>query len=90
MAVNKVEMKDAFFRALYMVLFLFISYFLWFLILGVSIFQFIATLVMKAPDDRLAHFGSGLGQYYSDIIHFLTYSTEQKPFPFDTWPGQRP
>lgn len=89
MSGKEIIPKDVLIRALYMILFFFVSYIVWFIILAVAIFQFFASLLMKGPDQRLENFGRGLGLYYNEMIRFLTYNTEQKPFPFDTWPGQK-
>jgi hypothetical protein len=37
---------------------------------------------------KLRDFGLSIGKYVAEIINFLTYNTEEKPFPFDhEWPS---
>lgn len=48
--------------------------------------QFILVLIGSAPNTRLLAFGRSLGSYVQQIVHFQTFNTEEKPFPFSDWP----
>lgn len=76
-------------RGLYMILFFIIIYIGWFLIAAIALFQFIASLIWKKPNKNLAVFGRALSFYAYEILSYITYNSEQKPYPFDTWPGQK-
>ena len=56
---------------------------------GLYLFQFVAHLLTGRPNARLREFGESLGSYLQEIADFLTYHSEQKPFPFAAWPGQK-
>lgn len=51
--------------------------------------QFLIVLVTGSPNERLLTFGHQLGIYYHDIVVFLTFKTEAKPFPFSDWRRER-
>lgn len=38
------------------------------------------------PNPRLRGFGRSLATYQHQILDFLLFNSEQKPFPFDDWP----
>jgi len=53
----------------------------------VVVLQFIFVLLGSAPNTRLLAFGRSLGSYVQQVVNFLTFSTEEKPFPFSDWPS---
>ena len=54
---------------------------------AVSIVQFVIMLLNDTPNERLVTFGRSLGRYTKEIIYFLTFATEDIPFPFSDWPS---
>ena len=52
----------------------------------VTIIQFLLVLLNEVPNARLVAFGRNLGRYLQQIINFLTFATEELPFPFSDWP----
>jgi hypothetical protein len=53
----------------------------------VAVIQFVLTLLNDMPNARLVSLGRSLGQYMQQIINFLTFATEEIPFPFSDWPS---
>ena len=51
-------------------------------------FQFLASLFSGQPNDRLARFGRNLARYLQQITVYMTFATEEKPFPFAPWPDE--
>ncbi|WP_025917932.1 DUF4389 domain-containing protein [Herminiimonas sp. CN] len=49
--------------------------------------QFIFALINEAPNARLLAFGRGLGRYLRQIAGFLTFASDELPFPFADWPS---
>ena len=45
---------------------------------------FFVVLVTGQPNDKLQRAGQVLATFLSDIVRYLTYNTETKPFPFDS------
>jgi len=53
----------------------------------------IINLVYRAFKDEnnqnIVDFGCALGRYVQQLTNFMTFNTEQVPFPFDKWPGDQ-
>lgn len=57
-------------------------------VLGVvTVIQFLITLLNDTPNVRLVSFGRSMGNYVRQIVNFLTFATEETPFPFSEWPS---
>jgi Domain of unknown function (DUF4389) len=54
----------------------------------VAVVQFVLALVSDAPNPRLGDFGQALGRYLRQIADFVSFGTEDTPFPFSDWPGR--
>lgn len=54
---------------------------------AVVLFQFVYTLLTAQTNKHLLELGASLAAYINQVILYLTYNTENKPFPFDEWPG---
>jgi hypothetical protein len=52
----------------------------------VAVIQFVLVLLNDAPNARLISFGRSMGNYLRQIVNFLTFATEEIPFPFSEWP----
>lgn len=77
---------DRLIRGLYIVLFLVIGYFSVFVVLLIAILQFLANLIFRKSNDYLLQFGRALSMYASEVIDYITYVSDVKPFPFKPWP----
>ncbi len=53
----------------------------------VTLIQFVMTLLNDTPNIRLVSFGRSMGSYLRQIVNFLTFVTEEMPFPFSEWPA---
>ena len=50
--------------------------------------QFFWVLFTGRSNVRLLNFGQSLATYTYQIVRYLTYNTEERPFPFDAdWPA---
>ncbi len=58
------------------------------IIFAVVVFQFLASLFTDQPNDRLTRFGRNMARYLQQITVYLTFTTEEKPFPFTPWPDE--
>ena len=57
-------------------------------ILGaLALVQLLFAAVSDGPNERLQHFGRGLGQYLRQITDFVSFASEEVPFPFSDWPS---
>jgi hypothetical protein len=53
----------------------------------IVIIQFGSILFFGKLNERLLSFGNSLATYIYKIWLFLTYNTDEKPFPFSDWPN---
>lgn len=52
-----------------------------------AIIQFVFALATPAPNPRLATFGQSVGRFQSQIANFVSFASEDLPFPFADWPS---
>jgi len=52
-----------------------------------AITQFVLALLNNAPNVRLIAFCHSLGLYLGQISDFVSFATEEVPFPFSVWPS---
>ena len=53
----------------------------------VAVIQFVMVLLNDTPNMRLVSFGRSMGNYVRQIVNYLTFATEEVPFPFSEWPA---
>jgi hypothetical protein len=78
---------DVWTRGLFIVIYGIIFYFLFALIWLVVIFQFIMKLITSELNEQLLGFSNSLTQYVSQILLYITFRSEERPFPFSPWPA---
>lgn len=74
-------------RSLFMVLFFIVYRVVDLLVLLVAISQWLYVLLTGDANNSLTRFAAGLAAYVAQIISYLSYNSEEKPFPFSDWPG---
>jgi len=79
---EKRDFTDDLMRGLFMLIFFVAARFVAVLATFIALYQFICTLITRKPNDNLKDFGKDLSVYAAEIIEFLTYSTDRKPWPF--------
>lgn len=85
---ENVKNIDVWTRGLFILIFAVIFYFLFFLIWLVVIFQFLMKLITNELNDQLLDFSDGLTNYVSRILLYITFKSEEQPFPFSPWTNQ--
>ncbi len=83
---DNIKSESFWLRSLFMVLFLVIYRVVDVLVLLVAISQWLYMLLTGDASGSLSRFAGGLGAYVAQIINYLSYNTEEKPFPFSDWP----
>ncbi|TAJ82645.1 MAG: DUF4389 domain-containing protein [Gallionellaceae bacterium] len=88
------EISDAFgnkrniwMRALFMLLMALVLHVSGTVLFVVTVIQFVIVLLNDTPNARLVSFGRSMGIYFRQIVDFLTFATEDIPFPFSEWPA---
>ena len=85
---ENVEDKSIWKRILYMLLFLFAYGAAEFVMGIVVLIQLLITLVKGSTNNRLVVFGKQVALYIYDVMLFLTFNTDEMPFPFNEWPNE--
>jgi hypothetical protein len=75
-------------RLLLMALYWLVMPFLQFLLGVITVIQGLAALITGEPIPSLQRFGGQLANFVAQILQFLVYKSDQRPFPFTDWPSQ--
>lgn len=84
---ENVKRRNTWVRALYMLMFAVIYQVTELVLWAVVVLQFLFALFAGRPNARLLTFGQGLSSFVYEILRYLTYNSEERPFPFAPWPG---
>lgn len=77
-------------RLLFMLLFAVIFGATRLVLVTVIAIQFLWVLFSGSKNLPLLSFGSQLSTFIYQIYRYLSFNTEKRPFPFDTWPSDTP
>ena len=83
---TNLQSKSTWIRVLYMLLFVLAYSAAEFGLAVTVVIQVIIKLVTGELNERLKTFGNQISLYIFDVLKFLTFNSEDKPFPFDEWP----
>lgn len=86
---DNIKSESFWLRSLFMILFFVIYRFVDIVVVLVAISQWLYMLLTGDASASLSRFAGGLGAYVAQIISYLSYNTEEKPFPFTDWPQAR-
>ncbi len=87
---EKLTAKNKWIRGLYMLLFALMYNIAEILIAAVAVFQFVVSLFTGKTNEHLITFGQRLSTFIYQIMQFLTFNSEEKPYPFSPWPQGPP
>lgn len=79
--------RDTLLRGLFMLLMAFFYQLAGTLLFFITIIQFVIALINGTPNARLVSFGRSLGSYIKQIVSYLTFASDDRPFPFSDWPA---
>ncbi len=80
--------KSIWMRGLFMLLFTVLYGVAEFVLAFVAVFQFGHALFTGQPNGNVTRFGRSVGRYIFQITLFVTFNSDEKPFPFASWPQQ--
>ena len=83
---ENVKNPDVWLRGLCILIFGVILYFAVILVWLVVFFQFVTKLLTGELNRQVADFNGGLLRYISLILGYITFQSDEKPFPFSPWP----
>lgn len=87
---DNLKAKDTWVRGLYMLLFALFYSIAEIVLAVVVLVQFGFRLFSGRTNPNLLNFGQSLSTYFYQIIQFLTFNSEEKPYPFHDWPKGAP
>lgn len=73
-------------RVLYLIIFYLIYSVSEIALLVIALVQFLLSVFSGEPSATLKGFGASLGIYVKQIAEYLSYASDQKPYPFSDWP----
>jgi len=77
---------DTWTRGLFMLLFVVIYSVTEFVLGALVLFQFLHVLFTRETNERVLELTSDISVFIYQILQFLTFSSEVKPYPFADWP----
>lgn len=83
---HNIRRGEIWLRLLYMLLFVIIYRIAEFVLGAVVALQAVFVLLTTKRNQQLLNFGASLSQFLYEILLFLTFNTDRKPFPFTEWP----
>ena len=83
---QRLTASNTWLRGLFIIVFAVIFSIAEVLLTAVVVFQFLATLFTGDANARLRAFGLSLAAFIYQIVAFMTFNSDEKPFPFGPWP----
>ena len=80
------ENKSAWMRVLFVVLFWIVFYVTQLVLAAVVVAQCAFTVFTGNANNHLLKFGDMLAKYVQDILRYVTFNTDERPFPFNEFP----
>ncbi len=88
---NNVKSRSTWMRLLFMIICGFIYGLTRLVVFVVVVLQFLWLLFTGAPNERLTSAGQSLATFTYQLVRYLTFCTDTRPFPFDDdWPSTKP
>jgi hypothetical protein len=82
--------RTTWWRAVYMLLFTVIYGIAEIVIAAVVLFQLLSVLFSGRTNERLLDLGQNLSTYVYQILCFLSFNSDERPYPFGDWPDGPP
>ena len=73
-------------RALYILLYLIIGRFISMVLFVIAITQYIYSWLTGEPNDKILYFTEGLAEYTKQLVSYVGFNTDEKPWPLGDWP----
>jgi hypothetical protein len=78
--------SETWIRGLFILLFVFLMAVARVVTGAVVVIQFLFTVFSGQTNENLRYFGASLATYVYQALLFVTYNSDEKPFPFAPWP----
>lgn len=87
---DNIKSRSTWLRLLFMILFLALWSISRVVVFAVVVVQFFWVLIAGETNNRLGELGHSLATYSYQLVMYLTFNTEEQPFPFSDWPSGPP
>ena len=88
---KNVKMRSTWIRLFFMIIFAFLYGLSRLVTAAVVVVQFFHVLFTGGTNEQLKTFGHSLAIYSFEVVDYLTFNTETRPFPLDSgWPEELP
>ena len=84
---ENIKNRDTWVRGLFIIVFGIIFYGLYLLIWVLVVFQFLTKVFTGALNQNLMDFSASLTRFAEQVLRYMTFQTEERPWPFSPWPG---
>ena len=81
-----IEREKGISRVLFTLLYLIIGRVIAMVIFVIAITQFIYLWVSGEPNDKILEFSGRLAEYSKQIVAYVSFNTDEKPWPVGDWP----
>ena len=94
-SINTEELKEnlakqsKWLRLLWMVAFSFVYYVAIGILWLIVVTQFLFSLFTNSPNENILKLSNGFRNYMVQILDFITYQSDEKPFPFSDFPKSK-
>ena len=83
---SNIQSSETWQRALFMLLFAIIWTVTETLLFLLALFQLGSALLTGKVNANVGQLGNMIGRYLYQIVQFVTFNSDEKPFPFGPWP----
>lgn len=87
---QNIKEKNTWMRGFYMLLFVIFISVVRLVVFVIVVFQFLSALLTRKTNQRLLKLGQSLSTYAYQILVYITYNSEHRPYPFGAWPKGKP
>ena len=82
--------RDTWIRAGFILIFAIIYGISKIVIWSVVIFQLFSLLITRQTNSQLRSFSQSLSVFVYQLLQYVMFNSDEKPFPFSEWPNQEP
>ena len=75
-------------RVLFMLIFALVLWALWLVVIVICVVQTVIVMITSEVNPQLQKLGGIAANYLGQIVSFMVFATEEKPFPFSPFPEQ--
>ena len=83
---NEYEGKTGWIRVGFVALFWLVFHLTQLVVLAIAVGQCAFVLISGEANQQLTKLGDRLSKYVQDILRYVTFNTDQRPFPFSEFP----